>query len=245
MNPQSLVVNEKIENAVMRVCEELEHDRRKKTWVDFSEKELWLELISCILGSRVRSETATACSNHLRERNLVDISIILKKPRETETKISIELAKSIFPPHGCKYPFPRSKATCIVVTAVEIYEKDNTSIKQILSSYPNPLEARKVLVSKCRGIGFKQASLFLRNVSFCDNLAILDTHVVRFIESVILRTQIRLTKNQYLFLERILYEYAQSKRVSLATLDFSIWIVMRLIQREFANGNRQSRIWGN
>ena len=43
-------------------------------------------------------------------------------------------------------------------------------------------EARKILSDTCTGIGFKQASLFLREIYFAKNLAILDTHVINYMK---------------------------------------------------------------
>ena len=46
-------------------------------------------------------------------------------------------------------------------------------------------------------------------------------------------SQIIAKKNQYLMNEQILLSYADDREKTLASLDFAIWIVMRLIKREF------------
>ena len=87
------------------------------------------------------------------------------------------------------------------------------------------------------GIGPKQASLFLRNISYCKDLAIIDSHVIDYMKLMKLNedidSQIIAKKNQYLMNEQILLSYADDREKTLATLDFAIWIVMRLIKREY------------
>jgi len=241
MNQKIGLINPAIENAVIKICTLIESEKKEKIdWQSYSEDHLWHELVSCILGSRVLFETAKACAIHLRDSGLLDISSILKKPVSFEKKIMIELQKPIFPPYrkkgGCKYRFPETKSNCIVETAIDIYEKSNISIKSILKSHKNPHRIRDILVEKCHGIGPKQASLFLRNISFCDNLAIIDSHVSRYIGLLNLNEkgpQIIKNKKDYFYNERILSSYAKLKNMSLASLDLAIWVVMGVATKEF------------
>jgi len=239
MNSDYLRRNE-IEGAVMKVCDSLESHRTQiRDWKDYSEDELWFELVSCILGSRVRYESAKACTAHLRNVGLLEIESLIKSPRSMRNRIRRELNKSIYPPfsngRGLKYRYPKSRSTYIVRTGLQIYKNENLTIKGVLRECRNGNEARDVIVKKCSGIGLKQASLFLRNISFCDDLAILDSHVIRYVELLELNKEfnnlISEDGNQYLINENMLRMYAISKRRSLATLDVGIWTVMRVIQR--------------
>jgi N-glycosylase/DNA lyase len=229
-----------IEKAVMKVCDSLDSHRTKiRDWKDYSEEELWFELVSCLLGSRVRYETAKACSTRLRNVGLLAIGPIVESPRRIRNRIRRELNKSIYPPfskhRGSKYRYPKSRSKYIVRTGLQIYKKEKLTIKEFLGKNKDGNEARKALVEKCCGIGLKQASLFLRNVSFCNDLAILDSHVMRYVELLDLEKEfddlISEDRNQYLTNENRLKMYAISKRKSLATLDIGIWTVMRVIQR--------------
>jgi len=231
---------ENIEKAVIKVCNLIEAEENYKIdWKYYPEKQLWFELVSCILGSRVRFETAKACTHHLKKLGLLNLSNILKNPRKIENKMKKELRKPIYPPLvgkiGNKYRFPNSRSTHIIKTAIEIYTNSGTTIKNILRKHQNSREARDILIKKCYGIGPKQASLFLRNISFCNSLAILDSHVIRYMESLKLKENIPFyngNKNNYLKQENILSEYAKMKKKSLAALDLAIWVVMSLIQKE-------------
>jgi len=233
---------ERIENAVIKLCNKIDSEGKKKvTWQDYSEEQLWSELVSCILGSRVLYETAKACTKHLRNSNLIEISIILNNPEVQENKLIKELSKPIFPPFngkkGSKYRFPCFRSKHIVKTAIEIYHNSKTSIKNLLEINRDANETRYTMIKKCHGIGPKQASLFLRNISYCDNLAILDSHVIRYIKLLRLKENSSTYNGQkcdYFLNENILSEYAKLKKKSLATLDFAIWVVMSLIYKEFS-----------
>jgi len=239
MNTNLLRQNE-IEKAVMKVCDSLDSHRTKiRDWKNYSEEELWFELVSCILGSRVRNETAKACSTHLRNVGLLAIGPLVKSPGRIRNRIRRELDKSIYPPfskhQGSKYRYPKSRSGYIIRTGLQIYKNEKLTIKEFLRKSDNGTEARNALVKKCCGIGLKQASLFLRNISFCNDLAILDSHVMRYLELLDLKKEfanlISEDRDQYLTNENRLKMYAISKRKSLATLDIGIWTVMRVIQR--------------
>jgi N-glycosylase/DNA lyase len=85
------------------------------------------------------------------------------------------------------------------------------------------------------GIGPKQASLFLRNIGFTEELAIFDTHLLRFMSLFGLFDQdirpISSLRN-YENLENHLRDYAKSAGYSLGCVDQAIWIVMRVYLRE-------------
>lgn len=233
-----LVQREQVENAIWKLCHEIYADPpSQKGWESCSEHELWSELVYCILGSRVRSEICSVFFKLLKTKNIINIEELKENPNRTENLIRHELNQAVYEPgisnNGIRYPFPNTKAKYIVDTGVEIYLKSNSSIKNILKSTQNPLEVRDIIVAKCKGVGLKQASLFLRNILFCDNLAIIDSHMIRFIKWFLIPGAEGITNKRYLIYEDILNKYAKSKNVSLASMDLAIWTVMRLTQREF------------
>jgi N-glycosylase/DNA lyase len=242
MSVDRLVNIEEIENVVMSVSNHIKNKNgNNMSLLDFSEEQLWCSLVSCILGSRVLYETANACAVHLYQKRLLAPSNIVANPGKFEKLLATELSKPIFPPFnenkGRRYVYSKSKSNYIVRTAIEIYKHNDTNLKDILMRCPNEYEARNVLREKAIGIGYKQASLFLRNISYSENLAILDTHVIRYmvlLNMVENDKNLRLSsKNDYIKLENTLYKYAISNDKAISTLDIAIWIVMRLIQREF------------
>jgi len=231
---------ENIERSILKVCDHIDNKKESLEWHIFSEEQLWYELVSCILGSQIQYETAKGCITHLIENGLLNIQNILINPDKAQEEISRELSKPIYPPFvnnkGCRYRYPNSKAKYIVTTCLEIYS-DNSSLRLILDRCSDAYEAREILIKKCMGIGPKQASLFLRNISYCENLAIIDSHVIDFIKLMELNKEINsrniANKSQYLMNEKILLSYADNREKTLASLDLAIWVVMRLIKREF------------
>ena len=242
MSIECLVNAQEIENAVITVSNHIENkDENRIFWFDFSEEQLWCSLVSCILGSRVRYETANACTFHLYRKGLLTPSNIILNPSKFEKRLANELSKPVFPPFngnkGRRYQYSKSKSNYIVRTAIEIYQNNNTNLKGILMHCQNEYEARDILREKAIGIGYKQASLFLRNISYSENMAILDSHIIRYMvlsDMVENNANLRLSnRNDYIKLENTLCEYAILNDKSISTLDIAIWVVMRLIQREF------------
>lgn len=229
-----------IETVVLKVSNEIERNNYpEEKWDKFSENELFYEMVACILGSRVRYETAKECARRLKDEGLLNRDYLLRNSILAERRIFKELKKAIYPPFkngtGMSYPYPRSKAKFIVQTSYEIYYNQATTIKELLKNCIDEFEARDLLVETCMGIGPKQASLFLRNIYYTENLAILDTHVIQYMELQGLHHGIKksITKNQYADYEKKLIAYADSLNKSLAKLDVAIWVVMRVAQRDF------------
>lgn len=242
MNVDNLVNVIEIENAVIRVSTYIESaNEYRMRWSDLSEEQLWCELVSCILGSRVLYETAHSCVSHLFQMGLLHPLRIIAESDKTEKHLINELSKPIFPSFKktkrCRYPYPKSRSEYIVQTAIEIYNNNETNLKNILASCKNEYEARELIREKSTGIGYKQASLFLRNISYSRNLAILDSHVIKYmvLTSIIEDNEVPNISNKanYMKLERNLLNYAVSKEKSISTLDIAIWVVMRLVRREF------------
>src|SRR3989344_1392908 len=86
-------------------------------------------------------------------------------------------------------------------------------------------EMREWLVQNVKGVGWKEASHFLRNIGRTRELAILDRHI--------LRNMVRfgfadgmpksLTKNKYLELEQSFINMASSLEMKPAELDLLLW----------------------
>ena len=94
---------DRIENTIMKVCDFVDSQKKPNfDWKDFSEEQLWIELVSCILGSRVHYETAKACTMHLANIGLLKIPLMLRKPRVIEKQIRTELGKPIYPPFSAE-----------------------------------------------------------------------------------------------------------------------------------------------
>lgn len=96
------------------------------------------------------------------------------------------------------------------------------NIKDIVQSR-KPFDAREWLVKNIRGLGYKEASHFLRNVGYLD-FAILDRHILRVMHDYgLIEMPKSLTRKRYLEIEDIFRELAAKVRMSAGELDLYIW----------------------
>ncbi len=84
--------------------------------------------------------------------------------------------------------------------------------------------AREWIAKNVKGIGYKEASHFLRNVGFF-NLAILDRHILNLMldEGIIDEKPKTLTKNKYLQIEKKFLMLAEKLKMKPAELDLYMW----------------------
>lgn len=104
------------------------------------------------------------------------------------------------------------------------YNRRYQNIGTILQRFSDVHEAREWLVKHVKGLGYKEASHFLRNVGYTD-VAIIDRHVLRVMERYGLIENIpeTLSRKRYLELERILQGVATDLGITLAELDLYLW----------------------
>ncbi|MFC2003126.1 hypothetical protein ACFLV4_04190 [Chloroflexota bacterium] len=234
-------LSESLEYAVQKTVNKIEESVNNRAWETYHENELFREIISGILGSQVQFETANYYAQQLYEKGLTNIGWINNNPNDFENKVYNALS---CPPYGqrnvrkkiFRYRYPKLRANHIRRTAESVYGNGDT-FKCILSQCCDARVARKRVMERTVGIGPKQASLFLRNIGFSDDLAILDTHVLRYMFILKLTSQsIRNVPriNDYEMVERKLMRYAFHMNHKLANLDMAIWIVMRVYTTEFS-----------
>ncbi|RLG70807.1 MAG: N-glycosylase [Methanobacteriota archaeon] len=114
--------------------------------------------------------------------------------------------------------YPRTRAKYIVEA-----RKHRDTLKRFVDSGGE--ELREWLVRNVKGLGYKEASHFLRNIGH-KNLAIIDFHILNILEKegIIERPGV-LTKKRYLEVENILRKIAEKTGVSLAELDLYLWYI--------------------
>lgn len=230
-----------IENAVMQVLRVIKKQEAARKWHNLSEYNCWYELVACILGSNVKFEYAQSFASFLNTHGALNINNINCNYDNLEIMLVDYLSKPLSVSSDneskiIKYSYPKLRANHIRRTAELIYGRGNT-LKSLLEVCKSASEARYQLTLNSIGIGPKQASLFLRNIGFSNNLAILDVHVLRYMDLLnILSGPVKSISNltKYERIEQILHLYAMSIRAKLSQLDVAIWVVMRVYQKEFA-----------
>jgi len=231
------------ERAVIDIAEEVRKRPSTKCWQQRDESQLWYELVACLLGSRVSFELAQASARSLYSSGVLDHAFSARVSQSYSDMVFSVLSKPVWVKTYCgsqrhiRYRFPKSRAEGIAKTAEQIYCSAKRSIRNILEQSSDSRNARKNIVEKSHGIGAKQASLFLRNIGYSNDVAILDSHILRYmyIVGIIEGTLTTVSGiGTYGQLESDLCKYADDLGFPLSCLDTAIWVVMRVYQKEFA-----------
>jgi N-glycosylase/DNA lyase len=98
-------------------------------------------------------------------------------------------------------------------------------IAQKLSEPASAFDLREWLVTHIIGLGYKEATHFLRNIGKNDGLAILDRHILRTLERLGVVDSIpnSINKNQYLEIEQRFKIFANGIGIALDELDLVFW----------------------
>lgn len=96
-------------------------------------------------------------------------------------------------------------------------------LKERTGSCTDDKELREWLTKNVKGLGYKEASHFLRNVGFTD-VAIIDFHIIDvLVRHGILEKPKALTRNRYVEIEGMLRGISKETGLSLAELDLYLW----------------------
>jgi N-glycosylase/DNA lyase len=119
---------------------------------------------------------------------------------------------------GYRFPNVRSK---FIIEARKIMSQIDKFIKSEYSG--NSL--REWIVKNIKGIGYKEASHFLRNIGFND-YSIIDFHIVDLLVSYnLIQKPKTLTKHKYLEIEQVLKNIGEVLKLNLAELDLYLWFL--------------------
>ncbi len=221
-------VSKRLERTVRGLCPLIEQQVNAKNSLSWTEYELRRELVVCILGSQVRHEMATTALERLEQAQLLHDDWWSGSRDTFESKVFDVLSGRTlhFQEKWC-YRFPKARSQQLAKARDAIAEK---SLSERLSKFSDPKRVRKELVKDISGLGPKQASMFLRNIGRCYDLAILDTHVLRFMDVKNLlclnKTKINTVK-AYERAERIAVNYAKELGYPVGYMDWAIWATMR------------------
>ncbi len=121
-------------------------------------------------------------------------------------------------------------AEALKKAGVRFYNRKAAYLKEAFKNFDRVLEALQMDSQKARrrlleirGLGYKEASHFLRNVGRVD-VAIIDRHILRWlVENEYLSEVPIMTPKRYLEIEKMLSEIAEERNVTLAELDLILW----------------------
>lgn len=166
-----------------------------------SDDEWFSELCFCLLTANSSARLGMRIQNVMRDG-------CLRLPeREIERLLSEQ---------GHRFPRARTDYICRA-------RKIENLVSQI-DGLGDEREAREWLVENVKGLGYKEASHFLRNTGHF-NVAILDRHILRLMEEHDLIPEMpkNLTRRRYLEYEKILEKLAAELAIPLGILDLHLW----------------------
>ena len=165
-----------------------------------SNEELFKEMCFCLLTANFNAEKSIKIQDEIGE-------CFLKDSKE-------ELSKKL---KHYGHRFPNTRAEYITQSQSCINKLD-----KIVETHDKKF-LRDWIVNNIKGLGYKEASHFLRNVGF-DDYAIIDFHIIDvLVDHQLIKKPKYLSKKNYLEIEKLLRKIAKKTDLTLAELDLYLW----------------------
>lgn len=177
-------------------------------WKTATDERLWEEMVFCFFTG--------GCSAKMGLRSVEAVRPLLL------TGTHEELMNALVGRHR----YPRARAGYIVASREFLTEHCGLELRKKLQSFEDHLERRDWLVKEKRikGLGYKEASHFLRNVGL-KGYAILDKHILRSLAEleIISDPKPPNTRSKYLTIEDSLKKLAEESEIDFDELDLVLW----------------------
>ena len=172
------------------------------------DEEIFAELCFCLLTPQTKAKSAAKVIDKLKEKNLLLMGS------------ADEIKKWMAP-----IRFNNNKSQYIVEARQLLMENGKLEIKKHIDTAPDIFAARNWLVKNIKGYGLKEASHFLRNIGFGDDIAILDRHILKHLlkNNVIPEIPKSITDKKYLEIEEKMRGFASSVGIPMSHLDLVWW----------------------
>jgi N-glycosylase/DNA lyase len=171
------------------------------------EEELFAELCFCLFTPQSRALVCDRAILALRECGL------LTDGSEGEVALKME---------GVRY---RDQKACYLVLAREKLIESGQSLKERVLTAQSNTKLREWLVKNVKGLGYKEASHFLRNIGMGHGLAILDRHVLKNLLAcgVIDSVPKTLGRRKYFEIEERMRSFSSRIGISMEEMDLLFW----------------------
>ncbi len=180
----------------------------RKLWAKGSEREIFIELVFCLLTPQTKARQAEKAIELLTSKDLIFNGGV------NDLAHHLNIVR-----------FRNKKAAYIIEARKKCILKGEPSLKKILQGCITPSAMREYLVREVKGFGWKEASHFLRNIGLGKNFAILDRHILKNLvrAGCIERVPENLTRECYLLTEAKMRELSGVLNIPLEHLDFVLW----------------------
>ncbi len=184
-------------------------DDFKNMWLRGNDMDIYVELAFCVLTPQSKAKNAWSAISKLRD------DFLLLEGSEEDIVEHLNVVR-----------FKNNKAKNLVLLRGKMSNSDGViAAKQIINSLGDPNEKREWLVQNIRGIGYKEASHFLRNIGFGDEIAILDRHILKNLVrlGVIEEVPKTITRKRYMEIEKKMIDYSGKIEIPMDHLDLLLW----------------------
>lgn len=181
----------------------------KEVWEKGSNEDIHAELSFCILTPQSKAVNAWKAITTLRENGL------LFKGSAEEIVEYLNIVR-----------FKNNKAKYLVALREQMQnEKGEIITKDFFNSITDVKEKREWIVKNIKGMAYKEAGHFLRNVGFGKEIAILDRHILKNLVKleVIEDVPKSLTPKLYLEIEEKMKAYCKFISIPMDSLDLLLW----------------------
>jgi len=199
-----LGVYERIKPGIKRRLEDF-----KEVWMDGNNEDIHVELSFCILTPQSKARNAWSAITKLRDSGL------LYRGDEEEIVEYLNVVR-----------FKNTKARNLVVLREQMKDSLGELItKDFFSILGDVFEVREWIVKHIRGMAHKEASHFLRNIGFGDEIAILDRHILKnlVLLGVIDEIPKTITAKRYKDIEGKMLKYCKKIDLPMDEFDLLLW----------------------
>jgi len=199
-----LGVYEKIRPDIQRRLEDF-----KEIWLEGNNEDIHVELSFCILTPQSKARNAWGAITKLRDTG------ILYKGDEEDIVEYLNVVR-----------FKNNKAKNLVILREQMRASyGGVMTKDFFSKLGDVFEMREWIVKHIRGMAHKEASHFLRNVGFGDEIAILDRHILKNLVRLGVIDEIpkTITPKRYIDIEKNMVRYCKKIEVPMDEFDLLLW----------------------
>ncbi len=187
---------------------------------NMTDKELFLELCFCICTPQSKAVKVAQVINKNNINKLVNL------PQEELAELLRKNTR--FHNNKAKHIINARKYISTIYELKNFKQKSNKNSRNPIDKNisTDSLAIREFLVKNIKGIGYKEASHYLRNIGYT-NLCIIDRHVITLMHDLKVFNDLNVptTAKKYLEMEEQIKAYAEKYKYNVDELDLVLWSI--------------------
>ncbi len=179
-----------------------------KSVLNEDEKRIFAELCFCLLTPQSK---AKICDKAIQ--NLVSTGLLYSGSEEEIKDYLIGVR------------FNNNKSRYIIEARKLFSDNNKIKIKERVNSFKDHYALREWLVENVKGMAYKEAGHFMRNIGLYENVTILDRHILKNLQkhNVIQDIPNPLTKKHYFDIESKMKEFSNELNIPIEEIDLLFW----------------------